>query len=545
MYFYVRKEGNVLSNKCPHCGAEVPEEAKFCLACFRNIDPSAQKARSVPLVKRNSFAAFLKKRGMYIAASIIVLIGFITALSIDTNDGSAYLSYIPEYTEADDGEFGGGVLTEPAGALPAPGNPVTVTGQAGVPEAVTQPEQNPGLFDMIRNFLEPEKTEPANTLPSENGYALPTPTDIQPINNGGSAGDNTAPTGRIIPVYPTQRPAADSQPGGSENGITGENGITETQNVTEATEPATTQKAPEVYVADPSLWEYKDYNKKGTQAELTKYNGTQSTVVVPAVIDGKKVVSLGTDALRDNGTLKTLRFDSQNDFSFLWIEKDCIKNCPNLEIIHFPDTDLGVKNSFASDVPKLASVTFANDQWRALNGCIYYYNGMEWYLRYVCPGCKNEVLDVPRWCISFESPCYIEANPYLKRVNIHEALRSLWNNSKFPPNLEEINVDPTNPYLVGSGGAAFQKNGGVCWLPLKNSHKELFVPDGCTLYLTGDYSNTTVETVRFASTAKLNNLKYLTRRIYFKSLKTVYIQKGSALENDIKGDFPGDVYMYD
>lgn len=52
-----------------------------------------------------------------------------------------------------------------------------------------------------------------------------------------------------------------------------------------------------------SNWEY---GVNGENVYTMKYTGTEEDVVVPAVIDGKKVVSIGEDTFTDCKTLKNI-----------------------------------------------------------------------------------------------------------------------------------------------------------------------------------------------------------------------------------------------
>ena len=81
-----------------------------------------------------------------------------------------------------------------------------------------------------------------------------------------------------------------------------------------------------------SNWEY---GVNGENVYIMKYTGTEEDVVVPAVIDGKKVVSIGEDTFTDCKTLKniTLSENIKNIESNSREAFPCFNGCDNLENI--------------------------------------------------------------------------------------------------------------------------------------------------------------------------------------------------------------------
>lgn len=81
-----------------------------------------------------------------------------------------------------------------------------------------------------------------------------------------------------------------------------------------------------------SNWEYV---VNGENVYIMKYTGTEEDVVVPAVIDGKKVVSIGEDTFTDCKTLKniTLSENIKNIESNSREAFPCFNGCDNLKNI--------------------------------------------------------------------------------------------------------------------------------------------------------------------------------------------------------------------
>ena len=47
-----KKENPTMERKCPHCGADLPENAAFCPHCAKDIHPRKQAKTANPLLKK-------------------------------------------------------------------------------------------------------------------------------------------------------------------------------------------------------------------------------------------------------------------------------------------------------------------------------------------------------------------------------------------------------------------------------------------------------------------------------------------------------------
>ncbi len=66
----------------------------------------------------------------------------------------------------------------------------------------------------------------------------------------------------------------------------------------------TTTKAEPVVSAESDMAKYFDYERYGDGIVLTSYSGSVTELIIPSVIDGKKVVALGNDLFCENRTIK-------------------------------------------------------------------------------------------------------------------------------------------------------------------------------------------------------------------------------------------------
>lgn len=78
------------------------------------------------------------------------------------------------------------------------------------------------------------------------------------------------------------------------------------------------------------LYEYQE-REDGT-IEITKYNGTDTVVDIPAQIDGRRVVSLGNFAFRENEKLTEVHIPS----GVIYLEKAVFSGCSSLSSIELP-----------------------------------------------------------------------------------------------------------------------------------------------------------------------------------------------------------------
>ncbi len=110
-------------------------------------------------------------------------------------------------------------------------------------------------------------------------------------------------------------------------------------------------------------WKY-EILEDGT-AEITKYNGAVSELVIPNTIDGYPVKSIGAGAFKDCTTIKSVTIpDNVNNIGYL-----AFCDCKNLEKINLPDSIITIQyNAFYN------TAYYNNNNWD--NGVLYIGNAL-------------------------------------------------------------------------------------------------------------------------------------------------------------------------
>ena len=89
-------------------------------------------------------------------------------------------------------------------------------------------------------------------------------------------------------------------------------------------------------------------------AEITGYKGTDVDVTVPGSLDGHTVVSIGTDAFRENTNIISIHFAD----SIFTIGEQAFNGCENLASISLPKNLQTIKVGAFQANPSLVSITF-------------------------------------------------------------------------------------------------------------------------------------------------------------------------------------------
>ena len=90
--------------------------------------------------------------------------------------------------------------------------------------------------------------------------------------------------------------------------------------------------------------------------EITRYNGNEENVVVPAKIDGKKVTQIGNRAFEDNTTLINVTIPNSVTYISDWV----FSHCTNLKNITIPDSVVSVGVWTFYNCSSLTNITIPN-----------------------------------------------------------------------------------------------------------------------------------------------------------------------------------------
>lgn len=482
-----------MAKNCPNCGDKMPEEATFCLNCFNeNID---EDGIGQPIINKSKkhFKNFYKSASFrrntnIIAASLILalLLGFIGKFSVALK-------------AADDNFISEG----------------DIHNEAKAPE---NSDNIDGIFDTSPFSTDISETEQLPVGISDDN------SEITPSSEASSS-NSTPPTESVIIPKPEEKPT--SNPGGGEK-------TTEPDKPTNPPEPEFDR-----FEYRPSDGTSKNY------VEIIKYTGNASKVTVPAKIDGKYVNRIKQGAFSNNSKITEVTFVSDNA-PYMFIEMKAFTNLQSLTTINMPDTDLGIYNDFADNCYSLKKINIDNNQYRFIDGGLYYWTSREWKLRYYCPAEQATELRTPSWCKGIESACNLEENKYLKRIYLHKDTTAFPSYDRLNHSLEAINVEEGCAKGFSQNGILHSKNsnsGYTIVYPPSNASKTYTMPENSIFYLFIDFENTNLETLYVPKTATLH-ASFLGFHKKFRKLSTVYIDKNNSQADTIKSQFTGDVFLY-
>lgn len=509
---------------CPFCNAEIPEESIYCLNCASVLN----ERHTFPVVKekknKKAILIFPRKKIMSAVAVILSIVIVISSCLF------ALYSTDESKPKTEEKKTSLAPVTKENGESVTNDNGEQVYEVTEITETTTEKK---GLLDKI--FGDDEDKDEGSDEKGTSETTTKKQSFIDKIFGNDEEEDTTASS--------TTEPEATTNTESSTE-TTSNKPETSTTSTTESTTESTTQSVGESNAED---FEYAEYSQNKLHLSITKYNGNDENVVVPATYNGKFIVEIRKETFKDNDRVKTVTFADDEDRPYLWINSNCFYNCPNLHTINMPDENLGIVAGFAKKCYSMKTITLKNSQYRFEDGGLYSSNGKLWELRYFCPAAAPEIFTIPSWCSGIDSASNFSELTNLRVIYCHEYVTVFPHQTNIPSNLEAIYVDDKNENGYDVNGIAFKYNSSDgkyhCTYPPKNTTKDFTLPDNSLIY--GPYiDNPYLETLRIELTAELFGPTQIIDRIAFKNLKTIYVKSGHAKEADIKKDFYGTVYTY-
>lgn len=485
--------------KCPHCGKEIPDEAFFCLYCFtKTTEPKAPdrfpSAEDKSHISKRSAShkgknPDIKKQGFIITVAAAALISIAACSRLYRNISVPKDTNTPITEMVAVTEESGEVVTDPSGNT--------------VYEIVEVSTKKPSLFDKALDALGLSKTDPTLT------------------------------TGDISSEEKTNTDADDKEPSLPQN-----NQNTNDNTIKNETEPE----------KETSSFEYIVSTDNKKYIEITKYTGNASHIVIPAQIDGKYVCRIFKNTIKDNSRVTQITFETDKNQRYLWIDEYAFTNLLNLQTVNMPITDLGINGGFCFNCPKLSNIQIDNNQYRFIDGALYYWSSRYWILRFYAPACTNKELTIPSWCVGVDNVCNLQENPYLRTIRFHNNCISFPPNEDYiPDTLEAIHVDSGNENAFSKDGVLFNKdssgNFSFSLYPNNNKNKTFVLPENTKLssaYLENPY----LETLYIPDNTWFSSPDCVFYSRGFKNLKTVYIHSGNPYEKYIRTTFAGNLFYY-
>ena len=144
-----------------------------------------------------------------------------------------------------------------------------------------------------------------------------------------------------------------------------------------------------------------EYSSNGTAITITRYTGSNTTLVIPSMIDGLPVVAIGDYAFLDCPSLKSVTIPD----SITYIGDGAFEECSALTSVTIGDGVTYIGSYAFSDCYALTSVTFTGDApssvarswayWCSYSLVVYYYEGATGFSSGTFGGVSCEMLAAP------------------------------------------------------------------------------------------------------------------------------------------------------
>lgn len=486
---------------CQFCGAELPDEASFCLQCASVIN-----SREKPEPDKQGIA-FFKRSQRYspvifgIVLSLFIAFGLVSS-RFSEKLNSAQNPSPPQTTLVPVTQSGGETVTD------ANGNAVYE-----VVDLEPSTQKQSILQEIISNIKNAGNEE--NTSEDMNAF--------------GSAIENNKPSENTNSTV-----SSEPQPSAPDS----------TQDLTEKTNDAIVDENPS------EVFEYVPYERSETQISITKYKGNSAFVTIPDYIDGLMVVELRTNAFLNNSKVQTVDIPKGNR-AFLWLRTNCFNNCSSLLTINLYNNDLGTLGDFSVDCP-IKDVNISFWQYKFVDGALYYNNGKTWEFRYFAGNPCYTTLTLQSWCRSISNSNNLDTAKNLKVINIHKNITSvptsqIWD---YNQNLEAFNVEAGNPNLFSKDGVLFWKSSNeniyTAIYPYGKKDQIFTMPSGDAQYVLYAYSNV-VNPYLTEIYLPINSYFSSSISTYysaFPNLKKIHLRSGHPSYDKISAEFTGETLEY-
>lgn len=99
-----------------------------------------------------------------------------------------------------------------------------------------------------------------------------------------------------------------------------------------------------------------EYEVDGPEITITKYTGSDSSVYIPDMIDGRKVVKIGEEAFSGNKTIEHVRFSAYLEK----IGESAFKECSSLQEAVFPASMTYIGDDSFYDCTSISDIVFGS-----------------------------------------------------------------------------------------------------------------------------------------------------------------------------------------
>ncbi len=493
-----------LLSKCPFCGAELPEEAVFCLNCSsvlnkrQEITVSDDKAKNrKPIFSLQK--ASNKKLSIIVAISIACIILFVSCFFAI----QSIKNRVPQVTNG---------TTTPPETIIVPiteKNGEIATNDAGkelyeVTE-ITETTTKKSFLEILLN-----KEETTNEAKSE-----------QQDKTNNSEKHTTENEGTTAPIESTSYNKNDT----SSDIIVNPTEASTTINTNPTTTKPTTS-------AQSNIADFQ-YIETNGEIKVTKYTGNSSIVTVPAYINGMHVAFLGENVFSNNSNIRKIIFEgttSGTDRFYLPKSRTVFNNLPNLTSISFPyetyyrmtDDSKNVGNDTFYDMitncPNLSSIYFTekvNSDYSSSILNMYSVDGVVFsrqntssvdsHLVYYPPAKSNPTYTIPSRVNQINKFAF-QNNKHITSVHFSDSTLYVAANFIGCNNLTSFTVGSGNPKLFAENGVLYTGSSSVNGI----SYKSFYYPPGKTdsSFTFNDEYNLSIDGYSFCGNPHLKNAKF-------------------------------------
>ncbi len=496
---------------CPFCGAQLPEEAIFCLNCVSVLNERKDNSpNNKSKTKKLNFIVSKTKIASVLAVVLAIVIVFSSCLFAikSVKARGPAIKDTPETTIVPVTKENGEIVTNDAGEQ-----------IYEITEVETETTTKKSLFDLIFNNKFDEQDAEAEPVTEKNDGNFTQDNSSNTAENESTSSEvkTTIIVNTTKPVETTTKSSSfwdklwsiDTPTQPNKETTTKKETTTTTTTTTKPTTTTTTTKPtttqPSSTIPNPSNITDFQYTEINGEIKITKYIGNSTNVTVPAYIDGKRVALLGENAFAGNSNIKSIVFKGTTTgqgMLYLPANKVVFNSLPNLTTITFPyetyyrmtnDSKKPGNDTFYNliiNCPKLSGIYFGkkdgsgfNSDFRrmySVDGVVLAQQnsnttGATSTIMYYPPAKTTSSYTVPSNVYGIETFAFAD-NPYTKSIHFGADVDYVSDNFLGCKSLSAFTVDSKNTSLFAENGVLYTGSPSINGVV----YKTFFYPPGKT-----------------------------------------------------------------